>query len=205
MKRVCSFVVFFFLSFFLSVCVWRIVEMLCFFILKHLFSWSNKLRVVPFQMRLQLSFQGSPKFLLVSSWKLVNTLIFLPFSFIRNEFWFVVWNVWLLLLRIQKPAREVMKEWREKGPLRPVHIREAYRRLKEKDPILSSSKYTKQLFFRRWWKNDGDNHCTLFMLSNMNSTNTQSLWLSLISTDIIPFSHVDPIISVFVIDSVTEI
>jgi transcription initiation factor TFIID subunit 11 len=45
-------------------------------------------------------------------------------------------------------AREVMREWRESGPIRPVHLREAYRRLKEKDPLLSSSKYNKKLFRR---------------------------------------------------------
>ncbi|EGC36608.1 hypothetical protein DICPUDRAFT_12712, partial [Dictyostelium purpureum] len=32
-------------------------------------------------------------------------------------------------------ARTIMEEWRENGPIRPRHIREAYRRLKESNNI----------------------------------------------------------------------
>jgi transcription initiation factor TFIID subunit 11 len=45
-------------------------------------------------------------------------------------------------------ARTVMNEWGEAGPIRPAHLREAYRRLKREGKIDSPPTYKKQLFKR---------------------------------------------------------
>jgi len=42
-------------------------------------------------------------------------------------------------------ARTIMEEWGEEGPLRPKHIREAYRRLKQTGAV-PTTKYNKRLF-----------------------------------------------------------
>jgi len=42
-------------------------------------------------------------------------------------------------------ARTIMEEWGEEGPVRPKHIREAYRRLKQTGAV-PTTKYNKRLF-----------------------------------------------------------
>ncbi len=46
-------------------------------------------------------------------------------------------------------ARTVMEEWDESGPIRPRHLREAYRRMQLKGKIPSAATYTQKKIFRK--------------------------------------------------------
>jgi hypothetical protein len=46
-------------------------------------------------------------------------------------------------------ARTVMEEWAETGPIRPRHLREAYRRLQLKGKIPSAATYSQKRLFRK--------------------------------------------------------
>lgn len=50
---------------------------------------------------------------------------------------------------IVETARTVMEEWKETGPIRPRHLREAYRRQQAKGKIPSSATYSHKKLFRK--------------------------------------------------------
>jgi len=50
---------------------------------------------------------------------------------------------------VVETARTVMDEWNETGPIRPRHLREAYRRLQISGKIPSSANYPPKKLFRK--------------------------------------------------------